>query len=824
MNPYSFEAGQSANVLFPSSLHFPRSKNISLTRRNLDEELTLSSHDQYRNSRTGNQRRAVSQPDHDVFEGLPVRHWRKKPISLNTSTEKPDAETTNVLPSGYHELSMPKDATQLSETCYQLLRAARQGLMRNDTTDGRNEGRSHRSSQNGSIDDQSGLLTKKWTLVPRENEGPEPEFLAKRRKGMSSLYGVATLPTVTSTTMRKTKIRKLDTDGKNLVWEVLVPDGQTIDGELAEDETSPTEVPLPGTVVEGLGIVNADGVVVAGEQASITQSRRKPPPPKRKSKGRPNKDRKKVAFATGGNEQNGLGEMNDAATPATVDGDDVNGSQIMDGENAQGEDSVMQDMGEDGEDGVEGGSEPDDREVPDKSMEEAVTMAEIVRERLMDVDSDVNIPSPNPPTYQVPDVPIRPDSTVDLSLPTIKIIDAQKTAVDPLPNEPSNVPVQLEQRDSVDINAFHEPEDLFEAAQGMQSLNDASASIKDFDDGATSNGAQLPLGMSTDANAQPMHIDAVSNVGALDPPEATELQPHQESFSPPQPASATTNPLPQVPVSSYSERPQGSVDQPPQERPENNGSNIPSSIEVPPTSDPSTSQARLQSFPEADDLNLSELVQAERPLEPPETEKFGDTGTPIIEMSTLEPNEHRQEGFEVPYPASPRTLPTLLQQQHTPNAPTPSPPTPMATSFEQRHRFVDSPKAPTMSPPTPARDLSVSPSLPGLSVPPLPQPSTLDLNSTNNESQPSIPHIPGIGSRAFSPPEDTVEVEAAPHVPQPHFNAEIPHAHNPIDGLAPPETLRKESKAAEDEPIRFEDGEEDLLSNFEKSLAPKNTE
>ncbi|KAL8969188.1 MAG: hypothetical protein Q9183_002112 [Haloplaca sp. 2 TL-2023] len=148
-------------------------------------------------------------------------------------------------------------------------------------------------------DFDSAFSAKRWAAVPRHLEGPEPEFLAKRRKGLPSAYAASTSQANGAISMRKTRVRKVDADGNAFVLEVLVPEGQKVDGEVVEDEVNVTQAPAPGTVVEGVGVANAEGVIVAGEQALPAPPRRRPPPPKRKAKGPGRGRRKKVAFAPG---------------------------------------------------------------------------------------------------------------------------------------------------------------------------------------------------------------------------------------------------------------------------------------------------------------------------------------------------------------------------------------------------------------------------------------------------------------------------------------------------------------------------------------------
>ena len=177
---------------------------------------------------------------------------------------------------------------------------------------------------------------------------------------MPSIHGGAMAALGTSQQMRKTKIRKAESGGGSSVLDVLVPEGQTVDGEIYEDETSPTQAPEPGTVVEGVGVANAEGVVIAGDQPIPVYQKRRPPPPKRKAKGPGRGKKKRVAFAgpdgkpTAGESihlSNGNMEIEGAHT---VDG----GQGLLEGDRVIDDDSTLQD----GEDGSEEGDDEDREE------------------------------------------------------------------------------------------------------------------------------------------------------------------------------------------------------------------------------------------------------------------------------------------------------------------------------------------------------------------------------------------------------------------------------------------------------------------------------
>ncbi|KAL8655518.1 MAG: hypothetical protein Q9210_000824 [Variospora velana] len=252
-----------------------------------------------RNNRPSN-RSGRSQIDHDVFEGLPIRHWRKAPVAVSTASQKDELTADITRDSLFVELALPRDAQLLPPMSQTLLRAARSGeipkkalpqpLVEEDKENGEDY------EPVGDID--LGFLAKRWAAVPRHLEGLEPEFLAKRRKGLPSAYTAPLGQTHGAAPMRKIKVKKTDAEGNAAVLDVLVPEGQTVEGEVREEEANVTQAPAPGTVVEGVGVANAEGVIVAGDQVLPTPPRRRPPPPKRKAKGPGRGRKKKVAFTS----------------------------------------------------------------------------------------------------------------------------------------------------------------------------------------------------------------------------------------------------------------------------------------------------------------------------------------------------------------------------------------------------------------------------------------------------------------------------------------------------------------------------------------------
>lgn len=110
---------------------------------------------------TGQSRRQARQThDHDVFEGLPVRRWRRDWVSVG----KPASTITAPQP----ELPLPKDAHLLSATSQGLLAAARAGSSSEDAPKAREP---HHA--------EPLFRTKRWVRIAKEMEPPEPVYLAK---------------------------------------------------------------------------------------------------------------------------------------------------------------------------------------------------------------------------------------------------------------------------------------------------------------------------------------------------------------------------------------------------------------------------------------------------------------------------------------------------------------------------------------------------------------------------------------------------------------------------------------------------------------------
>ncbi|KAI4846468.1 hypothetical protein E4T44_05044 [Aureobasidium sp. EXF-8845] len=371
-------------IVFPEQ-YIQKIMNHNVSLENIDHEILEAAYILFRAGGRSN-RSGRSQADHDVFEGLPVRQWSQSEtiVGLPPPTEVAQGGE-NVLP----ELAMPRDSHQLAPWTQQLLREARRPRLAKRPQEPTEDDKQEEEEEGEPV--QTGWQSKKWGQVPSHLEKPEREFLAKRRKGLPSLHTQIALQAanavVSSTNTRKTKIMKSDADGKTTVYEVLVPEGQTVEGEVAEDAIMADAAPVhatPGTVIEGVGIANAEGVIVATDLLQQQQQpmRRKPIPPRRIRKGGPGRGKKKVMF----NPNDGhnvaanstLGGGVSTATPSTLNANADDSAMDIDstpkpdanddGDEEEGEEGEDGDEDDDREDGeVSDGEEPQDEE-PTESM------------------------------------------------------------------------------------------------------------------------------------------------------------------------------------------------------------------------------------------------------------------------------------------------------------------------------------------------------------------------------------------------------------------------------------------------------------------------
>ncbi|KAH1636094.1 hypothetical protein KXX39_007513 [Aspergillus fumigatus] len=339
-------------------------------------------------SRSGRQfgenanRTRTGQIDHDVFEGLPVRRWTRQRQTISQVPKTEISESLIQGPGGKQALPehpMPRDSHLLTPMSRALLRAARAGCIyirkaQKEPEDEEKEATDVEEQPMIQSTDRS-FTARKWAALPRHMEPPEVEFLAKRRPGLPSLYGASTTGVdgaANNVPMRRTRFKKVDPVTGNIsIYEAWVPEGHKIEGEITDEAQVRAEnkevavipeAPAPGTVVEGVGVVNAEGVVVAeaGSVSVMTPPKRRPPPPKRKAKGFGKGRRKKVMFAPGdgadaalvhgsgastveGATDSGLTKPDPDASRLSVDqsGQDDEEEEGDEGEESEGDESML---------------------------------------------------------------------------------------------------------------------------------------------------------------------------------------------------------------------------------------------------------------------------------------------------------------------------------------------------------------------------------------------------------------------------------------------------------------------------------------------------
>ena len=297
------------------------------------------------------------------MEGLPVRQWRKQPAVVNKNPQKDVQAESAQENTIWRELPMPKGSELYPPHSQALLRAAR-ALQRIPKSNEEDKDGAEDEDAEGDLD--YSFPANRWTQLAKEAEEPDAEYLAKRKKGLPTLYG-GWATDGTTLTMRKCKVKKIDADGNPYLLEVLIPEGTTIDGEVEDGENLPVQVPAAGTVIEGLGLANAEGIIVANEHMMPTPPRRRPPIPKRKPKGPGRGRKKKVIIEDGAN--GGATAVNAATAPGA--GTTGSASLNPDGSNMdreRGESAQAEGEGDDGsedddDDNEDGENDRDDGEL-----------------------------------------------------------------------------------------------------------------------------------------------------------------------------------------------------------------------------------------------------------------------------------------------------------------------------------------------------------------------------------------------------------------------------------------------------------------------------
>ncbi|KAI9050517.1 hypothetical protein LZ554_005679 [Drepanopeziza brunnea f. sp. 'monogermtubi'] len=314
--------------------------------------------------RNANRRQNRPGLDHGEFEGIPVRYWSRDYVTVAPPPNQDSATNQNDIWAVELPHGMPKDSHLLPQHSQDLLRAARAGKIYKRPAPADEEEADPEAivgEKSDKKDDdilEKGFTVKSWKLTPRHLEGPDVSYLAKRRPGLGKASLKSSVPVAT---VIKATVKRIDAAGNEYVQDVVVPQGQTVEGEVL----SQTQIPDPNAPVDMTA-------------AHATPPKRRPAT-KRKAKG-PGRGRKKkpaaptsVPLATPID-----GPVPNTSTEGTVAPENVKNEGSTSTPTVQediemGDGSQANSDDEDGDDGDEGDEGEDDEASDD--MQDSVSKA-----------------------------------------------------------------------------------------------------------------------------------------------------------------------------------------------------------------------------------------------------------------------------------------------------------------------------------------------------------------------------------------------------------------------------------------------------------------
>jgi hypothetical protein len=175
---------------------------------------------------------------------------------------------------------MPKDSHLLPQHSQDLLRAARSGRIYKRPAPPEEEEidvdavLGDKPEKKDEDPKNTGFTARAWKLIPRHMEGPDIEYLAKRRKGVVTAAQKST--GAAAPVLTKATVKRMDAAGNEYLQDVVVPQGQPVDGEVISQR-----------------VIHDPNAAALGD-GSLVPSRRKVPPPRKKSKGIGKGKRKKA--------------------------------------------------------------------------------------------------------------------------------------------------------------------------------------------------------------------------------------------------------------------------------------------------------------------------------------------------------------------------------------------------------------------------------------------------------------------------------------------------------------------------------------------------
>lgn len=222
--------------------------------------------------------------------GLPVRQWRNQMVTIAPPPEREENKKQDrwavELPHG-----MPRDTHLLTPHNQELLRLARSGklykkrpLPEEEDADADAVPGDKQDKKDSAANEGYSFKVRKWVRLERSAEDAGINYLAPRQKNTITRPSKQLGTQVTGPMVTKATVKRLDAAGNPYTQEVIVPDGQAVDGEII----STSVVPAPEATGEPL-------------LPAATPARRKPPIPQKKKgrgRGRGGRGRGRLPLAT----------------------------------------------------------------------------------------------------------------------------------------------------------------------------------------------------------------------------------------------------------------------------------------------------------------------------------------------------------------------------------------------------------------------------------------------------------------------------------------------------------------------------------------------
>lgn len=546
---------------------------------------------------------------------------------------------------------MPKDSHLLSPASRALLSSVRAGCKYVKAPE-----RSNRTG--GDAKDASGpdgrvavpfartFTVGRWAALPRHMEPPEPEYLAKRRTNFVPMTGVtgagSDFMSSGNTKLRRTKFKRTDpATGTVMVYDAAVPEGHTVEGEVSKDEEIAQQsklegtiaTPSPGTVIEGVGIVDQGGIVIANpDELLVTPIPRRRFPPKRKLRGAGRGRRKKVMFAHGhdsfGRNTYGAPPTSDMGPTSSTPG--ANDSVRPESQPTPG--AQDDDLDGDNDNDNYGDESDEDEEMPDRPESEAPT-TEDVQQKDMKREEEPQTPTETIATDQQPTDQTEPSVAEEKPAATAAGADERtsvSTESQPQTTEktPSPIPPEKPQPDEPSAESLNEIKE--EMQDELQ--NDTEKPQNDQFSEDQPQEEQAPAELPDPVPAQEPQAELEpepepQSESQLQPNPQPQLQLETEPHSDMQPESQVepqSEPQPELPESQLEPRPEPQPDEKSEQQQEEQPEPRTETQQEAPPEEPAPSPARSDLFGDQNPTDNFDTAETEPSLDHKQDEEMHD--------------------------------------------------------------------------------------------------------------------------------------------------------------------------------------------------------